>query len=206
MRGDRGSSCGKWLELHSDDGSGEDAGAWQHHPVSSLTIGCVWGREVDRCRAVRNLRHLILREHKIDKEEELNETVDPIKRVRQQLDKVRLPGDTCLACTLRSSCHSRSTRSFMTLQLLHTKWHVLKRPDFDLANLNLSRWNPWIAVCLFLYSEVIFLPTNFLLLCFLIRNFSELWNGSLSRSGDTGNVSCLTRSRIEWPSKLVTRY
>ena len=156
MRGDRGSSCGKWLELHSDDGSGEDAGAWQHHPVSSLTIGCVWGREVDRCRAVRNLRHLILREHKIDKEEELNETVDPIKRVRQQLDKVRLPGDTCLACTLRSSCHSRSTRSFMTLQLLHTKWHVLKRPEFDLANLNLSRWNPWIAVCLFLYSEVIF--------------------------------------------------
>ena len=38
---------------------------------------------------MRNLRHLILREHKVDKEEELNETVDPIKRVRQQLDKVQ---------------------------------------------------------------------------------------------------------------------
>lgn len=41
------------------------------------------------CRAVRNLYQLVLRQQKIDKEEDTEEIEDPIKRVRQQLEKVR---------------------------------------------------------------------------------------------------------------------
>lgn len=40
-------------------------------------------------RAVRNLHQLVLRQQKTDKEDEEAETEDPIKRVRQQLDKVK---------------------------------------------------------------------------------------------------------------------
>ena len=40
-------------------------------------------------RAVRNLHQLVLRQQKVEKEEEGDETEDPIKRVRQQLDKVK---------------------------------------------------------------------------------------------------------------------
>jgi hypothetical protein len=39
-------------------------------------------------RAVRNLHQLVLRQQKVEKEEEIDEVEDPIKRVRQQLDKV----------------------------------------------------------------------------------------------------------------------
>ncbi len=40
-------------------------------------------------RAVRNLHQLVLRQQKVEKEEEIDEVEDPIKRVRQQLDKVK---------------------------------------------------------------------------------------------------------------------
>jgi len=40
--------------------------------------------------AVRNLHQLVLRQQKTDKEDEEAETEDPIKRVRQQLDKVHM--------------------------------------------------------------------------------------------------------------------
>lgn len=39
-------------------------------------------------RAVRNLHQLVLRQQKVEKEEEVDEVEDPIKRVRQQLEKV----------------------------------------------------------------------------------------------------------------------
>ncbi len=40
-------------------------------------------------RAVRNLHQLVLRQQKVDREES-QDAEDPIKRVRQQLDKVKL--------------------------------------------------------------------------------------------------------------------
>ena len=99
------------MDVHSEHSSGENPPARQCHSVRiaetrrtrDATSRLIFAR------AVRNLHQLVLRQQKIEKEEEESENEDPIKRVRQQLEKVErstLAGPRETVSLLGSHVHS----------------------------------------------------------------------------------------------------
>ena len=106
------------MDIHPEYSSGENLAARQCHLVRISESHLRSASEV--FRAVRNLHQLVLRQQKIEKEEEESENEDPIKRVRQQLEKVT--SSICRDDFFQPALlFFRSICSFMTSRLLPMK-------------------------------------------------------------------------------------
>ena len=95
------------------------------------------------CRAVRNLHQLVLRQQKTDKEDEEAETEDPIKRVRQQLDKVKTKDKWKFSFPFQwhfSSSSFRFTCLFMTSQRLPMRWNEPNKHELELVRQTVAQW------------------------------------------------------------------
>lgn len=111
------------MEFYSNNSCWKNIKSWQCYLVYNLLLFFFSDIFSHNFRAVRNLYQLVLRQQKAEQDEETDEVEDPIKRVRQQLDKVK----EFLYLYFYSFFYLRFTYLFMILHQLQMKWDVLNK-------------------------------------------------------------------------------